>query len=195
MRFLVFFLISFSLFAAEAPYELKGEYVFTGKTISPLNIRYEPVYAFTEAGRQRLSFLRQEGWSCKVKPRQTFLCSKDNFSHQIPLGINERARTYYESLAVHFEDKAISPSLISEAEALTQYRVHKKVTFNGKVFPSYDYAISHYDGYDIHKVKWGQGIHRMEFVVNSSDKLQKYDSFTDQEKKYYDVFILSGEFR
>lgn len=184
-----------SLAANQLPYELKGEFNFSGTTNAIFSKRYEPVYAFTEQGKLRLQELRNMGWACEVKPRQTYLCSKANVANQVPLFINEKARRLYNSMTINFEEVTVSPSVISEGESLTQYRIPKEVEFKGKIYPYFDYSISHYAGYDLHKVKWGEGIDRHEFVVEGPNDLKKVEVFSDQEKTYYDIFVIEGDFR
>lgn len=190
---LFIFIVSFSVNAN--PYQLSGEFKFTGITNAIFSKRFEPVYAFTQEGRERLTELRNQGWACVVKPRQTYLCSKANVAQQTPLSINERARTQYETLEVEFEGRSVTPTLLNQGSALTEYRFHKEVTFNGKVYPYFDYLIIHGSDYDLHKVKWGEGIERTEFLVENEGFLKKVETFADQEKKYYDIFVIEGNFR
>lgn len=157
--------------------------------------RYEPVYAFTRAGRERLKDLKAQGWSCQVKPRQTYLCSKANIASEIPSHISNRARALFNTLEVEFEDKRVSPVILNEGTSLVEYRFHKSVTYNNKTYPHFDYLIIKGRGYDIHKVKWGEGLEREEFLVESAQLLKKVETFSDQEKKYYDIFVIEGNFR
>jgi hypothetical protein len=196
MRALIFsslYLISWAL--AAKPYQLSGEYKFTETTNATFSKRYEPVYAFTQAGRERLTDLRSKGWSCSVKPRQTYLCSKANVASQIPSHVSQRAFGLFNSLKLSFEELDVTPSLLNDSPALTEYRFPKKVTFNGKTYPHFDYLIIHGQGYELHKVKWGEGLEREEFLVENERFLKKVETFSDQEKKYYDLFVIEGSFR
>ncbi|MCR9203000.1 MAG: hypothetical protein NXH75_00370 [Halobacteriovoraceae bacterium] len=192
---LIFALISISSFAVSTPYELNGEFSFTGETKSIFSKRYEPVYAFTRSGRERLADLKSQGWSCAIKPRQTYLCSKADVAKQIPAHIEDRVDALYGSMKVEFENKTVIPVLTNDAPALKEYRINKELIFNGKVYPYFDYRILKSQNGDLHRVLWGEGIHREEFIVLSEKLLWNVETFSDQEKKYYDTFVITGDFR
>ncbi len=183
-------LISIPTFANESPIDLNGEYSYRGKIKLGQMSRNEPVYAFTNKGRERLKYLKSQGWTCTLKPRQTYLCSKKGVTKSIPIHIKERAEKLYTSLTVEFEEKNIEPVLVNDAPLLKTYRFFKEVRNKGKVYPYFDYTIS-----TIHKVSWGEGLDREEFVVWDDNTLWNLEFFSDQERTYYDRFLVVGDFQ
>lgn len=194
MRLLLCLLLLSPSIFAEKFFHLEGPFHFTGNKEVAMAKRNEPVYAFTQAGRDRLEVLENQGYTCKLLPRQTYLCSIFDKTIRPVASVLERADRYYVQSEVEFEAGKVSPDVVSIGDSLIVYRFHKKVTFQGKSFPHFDYQITFGQNGDLHKVKFGEGIHRQEFIVSHEGLLKRARLFSDQEEKYYDTFLIMGEF-
>lgn len=180
-----------SLTFAEDYYELNGTFAPNGQQEVLISKRNEPVYGFTRSGKDRLQVLKADGYTCKLLPRQTYLCSKFDKTLNVSASVQKRADSYFSTGTVRFEDRRVIPVKITEGESLVVYRFNKMVFFQGKSYDYFDYQVSRSG---LHKVKFGEGISREEYLVNHEGLISKVRLFSDQEKKYYDQFLIEAEF-
>ena len=179
---------------AANPFHLAGVYQFTGEIKKIQSKRVIPVYTFSEAGKRQLRELRAKGYQCKSLPRQTYRCQNfDNTLIPAP-HVLKRAEKDYSSFDLYISGAQVIPQIISEGESVIVYRFNKTIAVNEIELPYFDYQITYGQNSIIHKLKFGEGSRRKEFLVKNSGELQKVLLLSDQEPSYYDQFVLSGIF-
>lgn len=179
---------------ASSPLSLKGTYRFNGEINKMQAKRVIPVYAFSASGRRLLEELKDEGYQCKLLPRQTYRCQIFDSSLTPSPSVMRRAQRDFESFELYISDRVVSPQIISEGESVVVYRYNKTIAVNEIEYPYYDYQISQGQNGDIHKIKFGSGLNRREFLVSHESLLKKVLLLGDQERTYFDQFLLSGSF-
>ncbi len=187
-------LVSVMASSFSAPYELGGIYKFNS-TIEKLQAkRVVPVYAFTQEGRRKLSDLKSRGYQCKALPRQSYRCVLFDQSIAIAPSVLKRAVASYQNEAIFISPDQVNPKIQSEGESVIVYRFFKTVAINDIEYGYFDYQISRGQNGEVHKLKLGEGQRSREFVIANKNEIQRILLLADQEKTYFDQFVLSGSF-
>jgi len=193
--FILFLLCSQTIFAADTPFSLFGTYRFSSQVDKLSASVVEPVYALSQAGRDRVLDLKSQGYSCKLLPRQTYRCKKFDATFEPRTSSRERLFAEFSRENLEFVGSQGPAYIISEGDAYTLFRVEGRVSFLGESFESYDYGISKYSDHQIHKLLLKkQGRATQEFIVHSSERLGRVKSFSNQGPRKFYQFIYEGFF-
>lgn len=192
MKSLIVFLSLLSAAAVAGPLELQGKFSFNGDLTKLSSSVVEPVYAFTQAGRERLTVLKADGYTCKALPRQTYRCRKFDKSLAPRTTSLDRVQNELTQESVEFIGVQSAPNLISNGDYLEVYEIKGNVMISGEVFDKYDYWITKYSDREVHKIIF-RGAQRFEYIVHSVERLSRVKQFANSEKKRFFKFIYSGD--
>ena len=193
MKLILVFALFLSVNAYSKPYELFGKFTFS-KSLKKLSSSVvEPVYAFTQSGRERLAELKSVGYTCKVMPRQTYRCKKFDQSFTPRPSSLTRIEQELSWEGIEFVGRQGAASIISEGSSFAIYEVEGTVKIMNEVFEKYEYWVSKYDDREVHKIVL-RGEKRHEYVVHSAEKLSKVKFFSNQEKRRFFKFLYEGDF-
>lgn len=182
--FLAFFLPIFAQ-AHELKIPAKGVYNFSTQFEVLMKKRFETVYGFTDSGRERISFLRADGYICNNTGREIFLCSgflpEQGTESEIRASVLDRMQSINK---VEFDELRSEPSIISEGSALKTWQVEQKVEFAGKSYNGYRYLVG--DGFE--KIFLGEPAEQtfeilgnqklgFPFILNETDSREVYRKY------------------
>lgn len=153
----------------------------------------EVVVTLNESGKARLKSLRDDGYACEYKGRETYLCWKI-FSQNLTLepAMEEKVHQHFASQSLIFSALEGSPNPIAEGDSYREYRIPQKVSWNGVNYEEYRYGII---GNDLHKIFIGEPA-KDGLVVLEKGKFEKYLQLRKQvSKNIFEQYVFFGTYR
>lgn len=191
MRTLVILSFFLSILAQAADLKLptQGIHSFQGEFRVVQKTRYETVYSFTDAGRDRLEQLRKDGYSCMHKWNGIYLCSgllpEDGTDKEVIERVQNKMQTYSK---LEFFALRGDPSLISRGDSVEMWEVPQEVSFGGVTYQNYRYLITQ----GIHKIFLGEPA--KETINIADDGTLTYPflfPITESREVYFNYFVES----
>jgi hypothetical protein len=129
---------SIAAFAAPSlPVPAEGTYAFAGRFAVTINVRYETVYGFTDAGQAELAKRLPAGDECANTGRDIYLCKSFGSLEGAPGLIATRVARALEGKTLTLGKMRGEPALISHGDLVSEYQVPQAATFAGESYDSY----------------------------------------------------------
>lgn len=142
-----------SAFAASPPTPYQGAYLFAG--VKPFGRTTTDLVDTRMADAPvRLNNLREKGATCVYAASNTYKCVSREGASQVPFESLQHAYEANQKLKVEFGTVSSAPSLVNDAESLTEWEINQDVWWTGGAAPSYRQLIL---GGDVMKLALGEG--------------------------------------
>jgi hypothetical protein len=123
----------------QPPEPVQGTFVFVDHFEPVMTIDVRRVYGFTEAARLKLRQLKDNGYSCKTTPRQTYRCVKHSELNEIGEELQRRVFAKIEQhLWFDFLDVKGGTELLVDGETYKSWRVSRGVSTALGLYRSYE---------------------------------------------------------
>ena len=113
-----------------------GQFVYSPKLELITVKKYENVNILTQEGKDRLNFLKMNGWVCQQQILSNVPCSHFAKNQSLPDRVASQILTKYQNFKFNFADEFTS-SLINETDFLREYEVRQNVDVAGKNVATY----------------------------------------------------------
>ena len=190
---LVFALFSANAFSFEIPFEIRGEYKFSGEIEHIQTSVRELVHSHTSTGAKRLKELQANKYACVHKGRSLFSCTKFDKSIVPTPELLEQIRLKHEEQYVSFYEPRLAPELTHRSDSYKEYRFHQSLKINTQVYRSFRYRILKSG---LHKIKAGpEGSLGKYFIVQSGERLTQIENIFRGRGPIRYRFLLSVHYR
>lgn len=186
---LILVFMSASAYSFEIPFEIRGEYKFSGEIEHVQTSIRELVHSHTSVGAKRLKELQADKYTCVHKGRSLFSCTKFDKSVIPTPELLAEMSAKHAAQYVSFYEPRLVPELTHRSDSYKEYRFHQSLKVNTQVYRWFRYRILKSG---IHKIKAGpEGSMGKYFVVKSGGDLVQIENLFRGRGKVRYRFLLN----
>lgn len=175
--------LGFSLAQAH-PYSFEGTYSFKGRVEPQGRLTVDVIDTRFPDAAKRLEDVRAQGATCEPQAGTVIRCSKMwNKTHVAQTSLQKIVSRNF-GFFVSFSRAMTPPTLVSEGDALTEWRVKQAGEWNGDRFASYRYLWMRSASGDMAKLVLEGSRSTLELVTNDGRTLDKLDSTVVTESRW-----------
>ena len=155
-----------------SPIALAGDFRFGGEVEAIGRLTVDVIDTRMSDSATRLEALRAQGATCRLAASNTYRCTKMNRAPAVPASSLEAIATKNRELFASFGEVTSSPSLVTDAESLTEWKISQRGATPLGAFEDYRYLDLQGDLVKI--ILPGQS-ESLELIVKGADRLAKWD--------------------
>lgn len=173
--------VATSSLAAAQPIALSGDYVPDGRVDALARLTVDVIDTRMSDATKRLASVRAGGGNCQLVVSNTYRCTTMRSASEVAAASLDRMRANTADVRVTFGKTTGSPSLVTDAESLTEWEIPQLGSSPGGAFDAYTYRQL---AGGLAKIELPASPTGFELIVTDADTLRKWERVVVSEGRW-----------